>query len=505
MEQPLKKLHPLKMVLDLWKVIKENAFFFLFLFILNFNSDKTYIEVLQIAFIVYVLGRVLWSVLDWFTYKYEIKGNTIYIHSGIFSKSYRTVPFSKVQNIQRRTTVFHKLFHVTSMTLETATAGDESSVTIDALLIKEADQLEQRVNMVRARESLVNEELELDLDREEESEVAAPVAESRVIHFTPTKSDLLKASFTSLSFLILIPLFFKFIDILPIEALAEDFFERISKSWWLISVVIVALVILSVVIGMIHTFVKYGKYEISSSDQTIYINKGVLEESAFSIQKEKVQAVVITQSFMKRLLGFAEVQLISAGQTASESVETNSLYPFLPIQRAYEMIAEILPAYHVEENMEKLTKQALWIRMIRHSVFWVIVIAAVLYFKPSYWYIPVALTVFVYLVKVLNCRNSRYRMTDGFIQMKTGAFSTSLFITKRSKVIEIEATQSKLQRLFGLATIKTVNRAQPIHHEELDDVPAEVADEFYSWYAVRTNEVMIAQPEDATVMEGVRN
>lgn len=492
MERPLKKLHPLKILLDIWKLIKENAFFFVLLFIINFNSEKTYIKVFQVIFIVYVFVRLLWILLDWFTSKYEIKENTIHIQSGVFSKSYRTVPFSKVQNIQRRTTIIHKLFRVTSMTLETATAGDESSVTIDILLRKEADQLEQQINRVRAGELLVNEELEENrLDQQEEPKFVAPVAEEKTVHFTPTTKDLMKASFISLSFFILIPIFFKLDEIFQIETFAKDFFEVISKSWWIISFVSVVLILLSIGIGMVRTFMKYGKYEISSDSQSIYIKKGVLDESAFSIQKEKVQAVVITQSLMKRLLGLAEVQLISAGRTDFEEMETNSLYPFLPVQRAYDMIEEILPAYHVEVNMERLTKKALWVRMIRHSLFWLIVTVAVLYFKPSFWYIPVELTAFAYLVKILNYINSRYRITEEFIQMKTGAFNTNLFITKRSKVIEIEVTQTKLQRMFELATINTVNRSKPIHHEELDDLPVEVADEFYTWYVARRNEILI--------------
>ncbi len=492
MGQPLKRLHPLKMVLDIWKLIKENAFFFILLFILNFNSDKTYIEVLQIIFIVYIAARLIWTLLDWFTYKYEIKENNIYVQSGVFSKSYRTAPFSKVQNIQCRTTIFHKLFRVTCMTVETATAGDESSVTFDILLRKEADQLEQQINRVRAREPLANEE---GLDRQAETTFVAPATEEKTVHFTPTRKDLLKASFISLSFFILFPIVFKLDDIFQIETFAKDFFEVISKSWWIISLVSVVLIVLSIGIGIVRTFMKYGKYEISSDSQSVYIKKGVLDESSFMIQKEKVQAIVITQSFMKRLLGLAEVELISAGRTDFEETETNSLYPFLE---------EILPSYRVERQMERLPKEAFWVRMIRHSVFWLVVTAAVLYFKPSFWYIPVAPTAFAYLIKVFNYKNSRYRITEEFIQMKTGAFSSSLFITKRSKVIEIEATQSKLQKSFGLATIKTVNRAQPVHYEELADVPAEVADKFYSWYAVRRNEVKIHQGEVATT-EVVQN
>ena len=83
----------------------------------------------------------------------------------------------------------------------------------------------------------------------------------------------------------------------------------------------------------------------------------MLNESTFSILKDKVQAIEITQTTMKRLLGLAEIKLISAGSIGEEKLETNSLYPFLPVKRAYEMIQEILPSYEVTQTMNRLTEK----------------------------------------------------------------------------------------------------------------------------------------------------
>lgn len=83
---------------------------------------------------------------------------------------------------------------------------------------------------------------------------------------------------------------------------------------------------------MIKTYIKYGNYRIYSDDDRIYISRGVLDEVSFSISKEKVQAVEITQTLMKRILRIAEVKLTSAGQTGGgggdSSMETSSLFPF---------------------------------------------------------------------------------------------------------------------------------------------------------------------------------
>ncbi|MFP3509964.1 PH domain-containing protein [Peribacillus sp. SIMBA_075] len=487
MEEHVKRLHPFKIPFELWKLLKGNVFFIIMLYVLNFGSEKMYMKVLQIVFLVYLIWNVLSIILKWYTYKYQIKEGTIYITSGIISKSYRTVPLHKVQNVQQRTTVFHKIFRLTSLTFETGMTGDQGTLPFEVISRKEAERLEGEYSSKQELQVI-----ELDSPEERIAEDMEPI--EKTIHFTPTKQDVLKASFTSLSFLALIPivatLYNTLDDFINLEN-AEGFFAKLLDTWWIITIVLVGLICIAVAFGIISTFVKYGKYEISSDHDRIYIKKGLLDESAFSIQKEKVQAVEISQSIIKRLLGLAEVKLISAGSTGDEELETNTLYPFLSIEMAYGMVEEILPAYRVERSMESLSKQAFKIRMLRPSFFWILTTVAIYYFKPSLWYISLILLAIIYTLRILDYKNSRYLLNDEFIQFKSGSLETSLFITKRSKVIQIEVERTKLQKLFGLASIETINRSKPVHHTKLQDVSVEYADEFYTWYTGRTKNIQV--------------
>ncbi|PCD07788.1 hypothetical protein CMV16_10860 [Peribacillus simplex] len=484
MEEHAKRLHPIKIPFEFWKLLKGNVFFIIMLYVLNFGSEKMYIKVLQIGFLVYLVWKVISVILKWYTYKYQIKEGTLYITSGLVSKSYRTVPLHKVQNVQQRTTLFHKIFRLTSLTFETGMTGDQGSVPFEMISRKEAERLEgeyaskQEIPVIDIPEERIAEDMEPTIEK--------------TIHFTPSKHDVLKASFTSLSFLALIPilatLYNTLDDFFDLEN-AEGFLAKLLDTWWIITIVIAGLICIAVVFGIVSTFVKYGKYEISSDHEHIYIKKGVLDESAFSIRKEKVQAVEITQSIIKRVLGLAEVKLISAGSTGDEELETNTLYPFLSIERAYGMVEEILPAYNVERSMRSLSKQAFKIRMLRPSFFWIFTTLAIFYFKSSLWYISLILLVLIYTLRIMDYKNSRYLLNDEFIQFKSGSLETSLFITKRSKVIQIEVERSKLQKLFGIATIETINRSKPVHHTKLQDVSVEYADEFYTWYMDRTKNI----------------
>lgn len=488
MTQPLKRLHPLVLIFDLYKLVKSNIIFFIFLFLLNMGSEKWWIQTAKWIFLGYVVIMLFLSIGKWITYRYVINNDAFYIKSGIFSKSERTIPFLKVQNVQRQTTVFHKIFKVTSLTLETATVGDESSITFDVISRVEAESIESAVTETRERKEIIEQSSD-ELFEEQVVVVEPEKKDKKVIHFTPTKKDLVKASFTSLSFLILIPIIFKLDDVIKLDVFRDEVTNALKWGWAILAAILIGVLLISIAIGMVHTFIKYGKYEISSDTQKVYIKKGVLDESIFSIRKEKIQAVEISQSFMKRLLGLAEVKLISAGNTTIGEVESNILYPFLPVRKAYTLISELLPDYQVVESMHELPKKAFWIRMIRPSYIWLIATALIWYFKPSSWWVSVVLLLIIYSSRILDYKNSRYLLNQSFIQMKTGGFSTVLFITKRSQVIEVKTERSKLQRYFKLASIKTVNRAKPVLHKELLDVPHEAASEFYSWYVDRTKEV----------------
>lgn len=490
-----KRYNPLLIIFDLWNLLKNWLFFVIILFVLNYGSDSALVKYGRIGFYLFFGISIISIILKWLTHKYKLDNVSFHIYKGLINKSEQTIPFSKIQNVQRRTTLFHRLLGVTSITFETGISQSDTSVKFEVASRKEADLIEEWVS-----NSTHLEPDEMDIIPAEEHQVPANLA--RTIHFTPTKKDVLKASFTSLSFLILIPIlfsiYFKATEIFNVGEKVEGFFASLMSTWWIVTIIVTVLFLTSIFIGILRTFMKYGKYEISSDDSRVYIAKGVLDESTFSILKNRVQAIEIIQSPMKRLLGLAEVKLISAGGVSfgEEALETNSLYPFLPVRRAYEMIQEVLPSYQVTSMMAPLPKKSFWIRMLKPSWFWVIVTIALSYFKPpifkvdqAWWMVSAGLLLIIAISRMLNYFNTRFILNENFVQFKTGSLQTSLFISKRVNIVEVSVTRSKLQQLLGLASIGTINRAKPVHHSGIDDIPVQMATEFYAWYERRRNEI----------------
>ncbi|WP_416150415.1 PH domain-containing protein [Salipaludibacillus sp. HK11] len=500
-----KRYHSLSILFNLWGLAKTSFFMVIYLFIIRFGSESAFTTYGRIAF--YLFGGISFVsiILKWVTHKYKIEDQSFHLYKGRFIKTKIIIPFSKIQNVNRRTSLFHRIFKKTSIRFETSMAGSDDAVIFNVISLKEADRLEELVGNSTAKDEVASSISDVmiitetsDIDSKDE------LTSTRTIHFNPTKKDIYKASFTSFSFLLLIPvvgsIYSETNQIFNIGERTEGIISTMMSSWWIVTLIIVVLVLVSITFGIVRTYLKYGKYEISSDDERIYIRKGVIDETRFSIAKEKVQAIEITQSPMKRILGLAAVKLTSAGNlnTDDEQLEINSLYPFLPVKKAYELISEMLPSYEVTEKMSRLPKKSLAIRMLKPSWLWIILTMILYYFQPSvfnleqaWWILSGCFLLFICLLRVLDFLNTRYILNDHFIQLKNGSLSTNLFVSKRRKIVEVTVTRTFTQKILGLSSIGTINRAQPVHHASIDDIPAELAGRFYSWYVERRNEIKL--------------
>ncbi|WP_042149979.1 PH domain-containing protein [Paucisalibacillus sp. EB02] len=497
------RFHPLTIAFRIYQLVKSNLFIAILLFVINKGSEFWLWKYGRYVFLLYVLVRFVSIITAWFVEKYEWKDRVFQIHKGIFVKQSSTIPFSKIQNVTRKTTVFHKIVGLTSLTFETAMDGVEDAIHFEVISKNNAQELidlvqaKQDNHVQKAMESKHVSETEIEEEEEEKKQI--PVT-NRTVHFTPRRKDLWKASFTSLSFLAIIPITAGLLDY--VEPFIKDtnqfegMFRLLLNSSWLIGIVIAFAVIVAVTFGIARTFIRYGKYEISSDDTHIYIDRGVLNESYFVIEKKKIQGLEMEQSVLKRLFGLAEVKLISSAKPNIEdgSLNVNSLYPFLPVEKAYQLIEELLPIYQINSRLERLPRIALWLKLLRPSWLWILATAALFYFKPEFlhvtwWVWSLVLLGIIVLNRILDYIHTRYVVTDDQVQWWHGGLNSRMFITKRKNVVEMSYSQSRLQKSFNVASVTTINRSTPIHMETIQDIPLDYALGIRNWYFKRREDV----------------
>jgi putative membrane protein len=239
---------------------------------------------------------------------------------------------------------------------------------------------------------------------------------------------------------------------------------------------------LSVVIGFIKTVIKYGNYEISDDEERIYIEKGVGSSSSFSIQKHKVQAILVEQTILKRLLGLASIKLIRVGSSEGEEKDTSSLYPFMPKHEAYELLHTLLPGYPIEEDMQRFPIKVLWLKLLLPYYLTILTAGGLLFFKREWIWVAGIVFVLSVISRVLDYYFTSYVRHGNTVQVRKGGFTNETFVTKRTQIQQITVQHSWIQRKFGVASLSFINRAKPMHTSELYGLSQEEASEFYRWY-----------------------
>ena len=471
---------------QLVSLLKGSVFFIFYLFILKAGSDSAFILALKGLFIASMVFSVIKIFLNWLYTRYEISETTVTLYLGIFVKKQRNVELKRIQNVQQTTNFLHRLLKLTSLTLETGTAGEDASVKFPVLSHAEADRIKALVEEAKRSTAAPL----VPAIEEAVMSNSSPLPE-RMVYFTASTKDLVKAAFTSLSmfaiFPILFSLYFQFDDFFNLDETSQSVFAFFASRLWLLFPVFLAALLLSAIIGFATTYSKYGKFVISADADRIFIRKGVFTETQFSIRKDKVQAIKIEQPLLKRLLGMAEVKLVSAGSIGDDDAEINSLFPFLPVKEAYRLVEELLPQYEISDSMQTLPKNVLWLRLLRPYYFWIAATLALLFFKMEWIWLSAPLLLIFIIARILEYCYTRYSMTERFIQIRTGAFSANTLLTKRVKIQEIDVTHSWLQRKFRVASIHFHIRSKPLLATELKDVPRGTGEYFYSWYKNRVH------------------
>lgn len=502
------RYHPKAMLHDYIHLIKTSVPLFFLFFVLKVDSSAWLFTYGRYVLPAAVTFSALYIPVKWYAKTYEILPSAIVVSSKLLTTSTSTIPYSKIQQVKRKTTWVHRLTGMASLTLETSSEGRDGTIRFDVLKPSEALSIEQHVQQEQTAvefetsqgEGVFSEDLshQEEIERVESEEPAGqPVPRGstgeKTIHYTPTKKDIMKASLVSLSFLTVVPFAGSWLsnaEDLHFENQVNGLFESILSSIWMITGALAFLAAAGFVIGIVRTYKKYGKFELASTSERILITKGAWEQDYLSVEKENVQAVFIEQSLMKRLLGFASLKLVIAGEKEGE--EVTSLYPFLPLKRAYSLVHEMLPKYRVLKNMEKLPRQALYIRLLRPSWLWIAATAGLYIFKPApfhidlpWWAFSTGLFIVIILSRIQGYLHTRFQMDDTFIQTQAGGFTKTLYLSKRSKVIEVEVSRDYFQQKSGLATLTLINRAAPVRETVVQDVPEAFAERLKVWYTHR--------------------
>lgn len=479
-----------------------------------------------------VVGIVF--LVQWWSYRhlyYQLGAEEFNLYSGIFNKKRVHVPYQRIQSVDQRASLLQRIFGVCTVSIDTAGGSNNKAVQVPYVSKTQAEELR--------RELFARKQHAAALQAGVVPEAAAQAAPA----LTPGMSNVLDAPaeiwddvrgvfggsgvdtghvtyeygltnkelvFTGLSnntaFLVvvlgIVGALSQFVgQMAPIVAgVAEPVVGNVvAMSVQLfggnaIAAGVAAFMLAAVVLwalSAVGTCLAFGGFRARRRDSRIEVERGLLQHQFQGVDIDRVQSVVVRQSFVRRLLGYCELSLgkidaLAEGQDSQQQSMSQQqglvIHPFVKLNRVPEILAGIVPEFaDVPAESTPVAPVALRRALIRRcliqgSGLWLAVIVAVsqvcfnVFSDPSVpdqafavglanmgalfgYALAVVLLVIDAVGAVLWFRGSGFAFNHRFMQVSNGGLSRETISFPRKKIQFGYTKTNPFQRNAGTATI----------------------------------------------------
>lgn len=441
---------PLLLVYKVFSIGRNAIFFYLFLFVVKRDSSAIFFEFSRNTFWFIIYFSLIYILLDWWLTTFKLDQQQLTKRSGIFVRKTQQAPIAQLEHVTVKKQWFHRLTNTVACSYQLVDAKEELKIEMIA---------EKKINDLQTK----------------------PLPQSMHVDiiFQPTRMQLVKASFTSLRFLLAIPflasIYSRIDHFIHLEQYTATFIENVmTNSIWLISTIAVYVAI-SLLCALVFTFIKFGRDQVIKDENQLVIRKGMINESKVTMSLSNITGIEVRQSFLKRLLGLAEIRL----QFKSRDVnELQSVYPYFEYEQAIAFVNTHFPKFTIYSEQDSLTKISLIPRIFRASMLLILIWFACFLGREwipfSYYWLGTAGSFIVLVGVILAYLQFQFGVHDEQIQLRHGIFGSKITIIGLSNICDVELEQSLLQRWLGLRTMSVRAYTDQLVEYQLKDVRAEV-------------------------------
>lgn len=349
---------------------------------------------------------------------YELGPEEFNLYSGIITKKRVHVPYQRIQSVDQRASLIQRIFGVCNVHIDTAGGASNKAILIPYLSKGEAEQLRAQLY---ARKQYANEGVSLTAGQDISSEAARATvngtAQGNMLdigeeawrqfggvfagdaadmgpvsyEFSLSNKELILSGLShssglAVAFFVVLAALGQFaslfFDVVPQgDEVLADTITRSAMMFGVenaiaFSVGALALAVLVVyAISALGSVLSFGGFHARRRGDRIEVERGLLQHQSQSVSVERIQSVIVKQSIIRKLIGYAEIS-IGKIETATESDSSSDngpkgfiLHPFCKLDRVPEVISGMLPEYDdVPEDLIKLAPCALRRGIIRRSI-----------------------------------------------------------------------------------------------------------------------------------------
>ena len=144
------RLHPVTIMLTFLKQLKESLIPFLVIFVLGLRDNGLGFPLGIVLTVLFISSLLLNSFLSWYRFTYRLEDGELRIEYGVFIRKKRYIPFERIQSLDYSENIFHQLFGLVKISVETAgSEGKQAEAVLAAVTKKEAEAIQRSFKNIR--------------------------------------------------------------------------------------------------------------------------------------------------------------------------------------------------------------------------------------------------------------------------------------------------------------------------------------------------------------------
>lgn len=447
-----RRLHPLSWLFVLIASLKQFVLPLLILVIFGGRDEDRY-ELIGALGVIAVL--VVASVWRYFTYRYRVGDDSLQVRSGVFERSLREIPFSRIHNVALHQSLLHRLFGVAEVRLESA-GGTRPEAEMRVLRMREALALEA---LVRRHARAAGEDAATDQATGEDPGTLLELSLGEVIRHGLISNRgmvVIGAGFAAIS-QVNPDLVGGLIERWATTLLGSLDLAHMGFMQYLVGGLSLALgfVLLLQGLSVALSLMQYYRFRLLETGPRLTTERGLLTRIRTSAARRRIQAWTLREGLLQRLYRRRSLQVDTASSRyQSEQRAFRDLAPVARPERCDALIRHLLPdADWPLPGWQPLHPRAWW-RMALPGVTLGLLAAALLGWR---WgavglfgllWIPWAL-----LVAHRNGQRAGYAINDELVAVREGWWSRHWRFAEIDKLQVLRLRRSPLDRRTGMASL----------------------------------------------------